>query len=467
MNTVAGQRIVVVGAGIAGAAATQVLRQRGVAVTVLEQRASPATAQLEVQGARVVIAELPPPGLLDDASEVVVSPGIPPHHPVVTAASAAGLEVYSEPELAWRLRRPGAAPWLAVTGSNGKTTTVTMLAAILRAAGLRAAALGNIGEPLVTDAATDYDVLAVELSSQQLHWSRLLAPQVAAILNLAEDHLEWHGDLAAYGAAKAAIWRGAGTAGDTIAVGNLDDDWVADRLSRLSARTVGFTLHEPQPGQLGVVDGYLVDRAFDRRPGAGTRLASAADIRPAGRHNVANAVAAAAMARAYGVPADAVARGLAEYQPQPHRSAVVATVRGVTYVDDSKATNPHAALGTLTAYPRIVWIAGGQLKGVAVDELVAQVAGRLAAVVLLGVDRAQLAAALARHAPHIPVVEVGSTDDGAMREVVQAAAGMARPGDAVVMAPAAASKDMFASFAHRGEAFAAAVHALTGPGVRS
>jgi UDP-N-acetylmuramoylalanine--D-glutamate ligase len=338
--------------------------------------------------------------------------------------------------------------WLGITGTNGKTTTTTMLAAILRAAGKRTAALGNIGEPLVE--ATEYDVLAVELSSFQLHWSRDLAVPVGALLNLADDHLEWHGTFDAYAQAKVAIWRGGGTA-----VGNLDDPLVAELLSKAPGRRVGFTIEQPKQGQLGVEDGWLVDRAY----GNG-RLVEADRIRPPGIHNVSNALAAAAVALAYGVPPAAVAEGLTNYTPEPHRNAFVATVDGVSYVDDSKATNPHAAYASLTAYPRVVWVAGGQLKGVDVTDLVASVADRLAGAVLLGVDRARVTEALARHAPQVPVVEVGTTDDGAMGEVVRAAARLARPGDTVLLAPAAASKDMFVSYAHRGDAFAEAVREL-------
>jgi UDP-N-acetylmuramoylalanine--D-glutamate ligase len=443
-----GRPVVVAGAAVAGAAAARALLRRGAAVTVVDRQASAATEELATAGARVVVADQPPAGLFESVTDLVVSPGFAPHHPLVTAALAAGLEVYSEPELAWRLRGADAPPWLAVTGTNGKTTTVTMLAAILRAAGLRTAAVGNIGEPLVD--LTGHDVLAVELSSQQLYWSRSLAPAAGALLNLAPDHLEWHGSFEAYVEAKTAIWR-AGTR-----IGNLDDPRVA-RL--LPAGGVGFTIGEPKPGQLGVVDGVLVDRTAGE-----VALAPATGIRPAGEHNVANALAAAALARAHGVPPAAVRDGLAGYQPEPHRNARVATVAGVTYVDDSKATNPHAALASLSAYPRVVWVAGGQLKDVDVTELVATVAPRLAGAVLLGVDRAQIAAALARHAPRLRVVEVAGTDDGAMGEVVRAAAALAAPGDTVLLAPAAASKDMFVSYAHRGDTFAAAVQALPDPG---
>jgi UDP-N-acetylmuramoylalanine--D-glutamate ligase len=445
--------VLVAGAGVAGTAAARALLHTGAAVTVLDRRASAATDELNRAGATVVIADEPPPGLLDTVSEVVVSPGFAPHHPLVVAALAKGLDVYSEPELAWRLRGPDAPAWLAITGTNGKTTTTTMLAAILAAAGLRTAALGNIGEPLVE--ATGYDVLAVELSSFQLHWSSTLAPQAGALLNLADDHLEWHGTFAAYAHAKEAIWRAATPGGGGLALGNLDDPRVADALSRVKGRAVGFTVDRPEPGQLGVEDGWLVDRAF--RAG---RLIEAERIRPPGIHNVSNALAAAGLALAYGIGAESVHSGLSGYVPEPHRNAFVAEVDGVTYVDDSKATNPHAAYASLTAYPRIVWVAGGQLKGVDITDLVRSVADRLTGAVLLGVDRAELATALARHAPRVPVVEVASTDDGAMGEVVAAAARLAQPGDAVLLAPAAASKDMFVSYAHRGDAFAAAVRAL-------
>jgi UDP-N-acetylmuramoylalanine--D-glutamate ligase len=450
-NRYAGRRVLVAGAGVAGAASARALLGAGAEVTVVDRADSAKLAELRDAGARIVVGD----GLdrLGDVADLVLSPGFAPHHPLAVAAAAAGLEVYSEPELAWRLRGPGAAEWLAITGTNGKTTTTTMLAAILAAAGRRTAALGNIGEPLVfaaTDSSAAYDVLAVELSSFQLHWSSSLAPQAGAILNLADDHLDWHGGFDAYAGAKTAIWRSAAAGG--VAVGNLDDPRVAGLLSRVAGRRVGFTLAEPAPGQFGVADGRLITD--------GVELMPVDEIRPPGAHNVANALAAAALALSYGVDAAAVRAGLAGYVPQAHRNAYVTTVGGVAYVDDSKATNPHAALASLTAYPRVVWIAGGQLKGVDVSDLVVAVADRLAGAVLLGVDRADVAAALARHAPRVPVVEVTRADDGAMADVVRSAARLAGPGDTVLLAPAAASLDMFAGYARRGEAFAAAVRAL-------
>jgi UDP-N-acetylmuramoylalanine--D-glutamate ligase len=437
---------------MAGTASARALLAAGAEVTVLDRAEMPSFPELRAAGATVLASDAPPPGLLDKVDDVVVSPGFPPTHPLAVAALAAGRDVYSEPELAWRLRGPDAPVWLGVTGTNGKTTTTTMLAAILAAAGKRTAALGNIGEPLVFAGTGDaFDVLAVELSSFQLHWSSTLAPLAGAILNLADDHLDWHGGFDAYAQAKTAIWRSA-AAGCGSAVGNADDPRVREMLALVDGRTVTFGLGRPAPGGYGVVDGMLVE--------GDTALIAADLIKPAGVHNVANALAAAALARAYGVGVGAVRDGLAGYTPEPHRNAHLSTVAGVAYVDDSKATNPHAAAASLTAYPRVVWIAGGQLKGVDITGLVRTVADRLAGAVLLGVDRAEVAAALARHAPDVPVVVVDRTDDGAMAEVVRAAVDLAKPGDTVLLSPAAASRDMYVSYAERGDAFAAAVRSL-------
>ncbi len=437
---VTGRTVVVCGARFAGQAAARALLARGARV-VLVDRERPAGTEPLVAAGVTFADELPA-----DAALVVTSPGWPPTHPLFAAAGARGIEVIGELEFAWRLRAASAAAWLVITGTNGKTTTVRMLESMLLAAGKRALAVGNVGVSII-DAVTDaqpYDVLAVEASSYQLYWSSTIRPAAGAFLNLAPDHLDWHGSMAEYARAKTAVWAG------DVAIGNADDPAVA---ALLPAGGVSFTLGEPAEGQLGVARGRLVSRAFGDD---GLVLADAVAVRPAGAHNVANALAAAALARAYGVPPEAIAEGLRSFVPDPHRNQAVHTVGGITWVDDSKATNPHAARASLLAYPRIVWVAGGQLKGVDVDGLVAEVGGRLAGAVLLGADRAQVAASLARHAPEVPVIVVDSTDDGAMTEVVRAAAGLARAGDTVLLAPAAASYDMFTGYAARGDAFARA-----------
>ncbi len=442
-------KYLVLGARVAGAASALALHRLGHEVIVTDrQSADPA---LEAAGIEVIIGEPDPAMLLSGVDEVVVAPGIPPSHPVPVEAIARGLDVYSEPELAWRLRGENAPVWLAITGTNGKTTTTTMLASMLKAAGLRTAALGNIGLPLV-DAESGFDVIAVELSSFQLHWSSTLAPQAGAILNFADDHLDWHGDFDKYTLAKTAVWRGG------VAIGNIDDPLVEKALAQVPAhRKIGFTLGVPPKGCLGVVEDLLVDRTAD---GEAIEFGAVEMVKPSGFHNVANALAAAALARSAGVSHEAIRKGIEDYVPEPHRNAFVATVNGVSYVDDSKATNPHAALASLASYESIVWVAGGQLKGVDISDLVARIASRLRGAVVLGADRAEVIAALARHAASLPVVEVSRTDDGAMGEVVTAAAALAQPGDTVLLAPAAASLDMYTSYAHRGDAFATAVRRL-------
>ena len=399
---------------------------------------------------------------------VVTSPGWRPDQPLLAAAAATGIPVWGEVELAWRLRpREGAAPWLTVTGTNGKTTTVQMLASILRAAGLRACSAGNVGTP-VLEAVMDpepYDVIAVELSSFQLHWSHSLAPQASACLNVAPDHVDWHGSLDEYAAAKGKVYANT----EVACVYNVEDErtrrLVEEAEVQDGCRAVGFTLGIPGLSELGVVDDVLADRAFvEQRRTAAAELATFDDLRgdapsPA-PHLVANALAAAALARAHGVPAGAVRAGLRAFVPEPHRIAEVGTVDGIRWVDDSKATNPHAARASLAAYEHVVWVAGGLLKGADVEDLVAGAAERLRGVVLIGRDRAAIAQALARHAPDVPVVDVERTDTGAMDLVVREARALAHEGDVVLLAPAAASMDMFADYGARGDAFVAAVHRL-------
>jgi UDP-N-acetylmuramoylalanine--D-glutamate ligase len=238
-----------------------------------------------------------------------------------------------------------------------------------------------------------------------------------------------------------------------VAIGGVDDPYVAKLLINSPAqRKVGVTLDEPLDDQLGIQHGKLVDRAF-----AYEDLVDAADVTPGGPPGLTDALVAAAVARAYGAPAQAVADGLRAYRPAAHRAAVVAKLAGITYVNDSKATNPHAAAASIRAHDRVVWIAGGLLKGASVDELVAEAAPRLAGVVLIGQDRDVIAAALARHAPDVPVRQVAPGDDDAMTRVVELAGALARPGDVVLLAPAAASMDMFTDYGHRGRAFAEAV----------
>lgn len=466
-----GRRVLVTGAGVSGRSIVGYLRSRGAQVTVAD-RNPPADLP---DGVAVIAPGDPLPAGIE---LVVTSPGWRHDSWLLVAAQAAGIEVIGDVELAVRAdnyaktARPSrpSRPWLVVTGTNGKTTTIGMVESILRAAGKRAVASGNVGLGILdaVAASPEHEVIAAELSSFQLDYTDSLVPAAGAVLNLAEDHLDWHGSMDAYRAAKAKALIG------PVAVAVVDDANAAQMLADSpAARKIAVSAGEPVSGwsgSLGVRGGQLIDEAF----GAGT-LVAADEIRPAGSHNLSNALTAAALCLSIGITGQQVAAGLRAFEPGGHRNVLVGTVDGVGYVNDSKATNPHAARASLLAYPRVVWIAGGQLKGAAIDDLVAEVADRLAGVVLLGADAAVIDAALARHAPEVPRKWVSGTDHrvvtgagvmnvGVMNEVVRQAAAMAHPGDVVLLAPAAASLDMFTSYGARGDAFADAVEQLA-PGL--
>ncbi|HET7328378.1 MAG TPA: UDP-N-acetylmuramoyl-L-alanine--D-glutamate ligase [Nocardioidaceae bacterium] len=458
-------RVVVAGLGVSGFAAADSLVHLGAQVTVVDERAGAAETDkatlLQILGADVRIGAGSTAALPRPVDLVVTSPGWRPSAPLLTAAAARGVPVWGEVELAWRLRDPDHhTPWLAITGTNGKTTAVSMLSSMLTAAGLRAPAVGNVGTPIL-QAVMDpepFDVLAVELSSFQLHWTHSMSAQAAAVLNIAEDHLDWHGSMHRYVDAKATIYERAQVACVYNADAPVTEQMVREAEVVEGCRAIGFTQGVPQIGMLGVVDGVLADRAFvDDREVSAAELGSVADVTPAGPHNVANALAAAALARAHGVSPAAVRQGLRAFQPAAHRIAPVASIDGIAYVDDSKATNPAAAAASLQSFDSVVWVAGGLAKGAAFDDLVQQVRDRLRAVLLIGRDRGVIADALARHAPDVPALEVDAADHEVMDRVVRVAADVAQPGDTVLLAPGCASMDQFTDYAARGDAFAAAV----------
>ncbi|EFQ84336.1 UDP-N-acetylmuramoyl-L-alanine--D-glutamate ligase [Aeromicrobium marinum DSM 15272] len=467
-----GVRAVVAGLGVSGYAAADTLLFLGADVTVVDDvepqgAAAEKATLLEILGADIRTGAGSSSSLPTGPSAptlVVTSPGWSPSTPILVEAAGRGLPVWSEVELAWRLRGEDAAPWLGVTGTNGKTTTVQMLDAILRADGLRSAAVGNVGRP-VLEAVMDpepYDVLAVELSSYQLHWSSSLSCRASTVLNVAPDHLDWHGSHVAYAAAKGRIYQHAQVA----CVYNVQDpateQLVVDAEVVEGCRAIGFTLGLPGPGMIGLVEDVMADRAFvvDRQSNAaelGTLADLATPAGPAAPHVVADALAAAALARAHGVSQRAVRDGLRGFSPDAHRIADVATIDAIRYVDDSKATNPAAALASLRSFDHVVWIAGGLAKGATFDDLVGTAREHLRGVVLIGTDRDVVRDALRRHAPEVPVIEVLNGETDLMDRVVDAATSLARSGDVVLLAPGCASMDQFRDYAHRGDAFADAV----------
>nr|WP_227467935.1 UDP-N-acetylmuramoyl-L-alanine--D-glutamate ligase [Nocardioides lijunqiniae] len=471
-----GVRAVVAGFGVSGFAAADNLTHLGASVTALAEGARNAeelekAELLEILGARVLLHEGATATLPDDVDLVVTSPGFRPDAPLLVQAAERGVPVWGEVELAWRLRDPAHdTPWLCVTGTNGKTTTVQMLDAILRAAGLRSRAVGNVGTPIV-EAVMDpepYDVLAVELSSFQLHYTHSMSPQAAAVLNVAEDHLDWYAGpsgMEDYVADKGRIYERTQLACVYNVADPVTEELVREADVVEGARAVGFTLGMPGVGMVGLVEDILADRAFvEQRDSSAAELCTVGDLASDAPHFVQNALAAAALARAHGVSQAAVRDGLRGFRPDGHRIALVAEHDGVRWVDDSKATNPHAAQSSLLAYDPVVWVAGGLAKGARFDDLVLAARDRLKGVVLIGRDRQVIAEALSRHAPDVRVIavdggETGTQDDGRalMGRVVDAAAGLAGAGDTVLLAPGCASMDQFTSYAARGDAFAAAV----------
>ena len=467
----AGVRAAVAGFGVSGFAAADNLLFLGASVIAMDDNPTGKEQKADLLrslGADIRLGAGSTATLPDGIDVVVTSPGWRPDTPLLAQAHERDIPIWGEVELAWRLRDPAnAAPWLAVTGTNGKTTTVQMLDSILRAAGLRSVAVGTVGLPIV-EAVMDpepYDVLAVELSSFQLHYTSSMRPESAAVLNIAEDHLDWYpGEYAMgdYAADKGRIFEHVQRACVYNAEDPVTEELVLAADVEEGARAIGFTLGMPGVGMLGLVEDMLVDRAFiEQRASSAAELCTVADLASPAPHFVANALAAAALARAHGVSQTAVRDGLREFRPDGHRIATVAVHQGVEWVDDSKATNPHAAQSSLQAYDHVVWVAGGLAKGAHFDELVSKVASRLRAAVLLGEDRHVIAESLSRHAPDVPVIEIsaGETviEDSPMDAAVAAAGRLARPGDTVLLAPGCASMDMFANYGERGDRFAEAV----------
>jgi UDP-N-acetylmuramoylalanine--D-glutamate ligase len=470
-------KVLVVGLGVTGFSVADTLWELGSDVLVVTRDATPEhLAMLNALGVRYALTPTEDDAVAAAAEFtpdlVVVSPGVNPRHPLIAWANDQMVPIWGDIELAWRVRdKVAAAEWILITGTNGKTTTTQLTAHALRTSGFRAIAVGNIGIP-VLDAVREpagFDFLVVELSSFQLHWLPLvgegaLRPLSSAVLNVADDHIDWHGSMDAYRTAKGVVYANTKSVVLYSTVDPVTEALVRDANVAEGCEAIGFGFKTPDTGELGTVDGILVDRAFtaDRRNTAQeiVTIDHLAELGFASPHMILNILAASGLAIAAGSNAASVAESLESFEVDHHRCETITEHDGVRWVDDSKATNAHAANSSLRTFPSLVWIVGGLFKGVSIDELVQAHASRLKAVVVIGEDRTEPLRALSEWAPSVPVVEV--TDGDIMNTAVREAARLASAGDTVLLAPAAASMDQFVDYVDRGRQFADAVRAHTG-----
>jgi len=446
LQALADQKIAVLGAGVTGTAVLDFLVTRGINADLFDEKAPLAKREVD-----------------EPYDLAIVSPGWRVDHPIVTALRNLGCELLSEIDFAWKVKEEIAPEqkWIALTGTNGKTTTIQMVQSIFDYSSLRGIACGNVGEPVISvlNSGDTYDYLALELSSFQLEWSRFARFEAAALLNIAPDHIDWHGSFDNYATAKLRL-----LASSHIAVINGEDSESVLRASAWSGQKIFYFLDTPQPGELGLVENLLIDRAFVSDPSTAVDFAQLSDIRPTVPHNVSNAMAAAGLALAIGITHEEIREGLQNFTLDRHRLELVLERDGISWVNDSKATNPHAAAAALMSHISSIWIAGGLAKGAAMEALIERCSSRIKAAILIGQDAPIIATALSKGAPHIPYFLMPYSGDSAelMRDVVSKALELAEAGDTVLLAPACASMDQFKDYADRGEKFVASVREVVG-----
>ena len=441
----AAKKCLVIGAGVTGRSVEKALKKFGATTVLFDEKLSNTSD---------VTNQIP-----DGIQLAVVSPGWRLDHPVISKLKSSGIEVISEVDLAWKIKQVLAPDqrWIALTGTNGKTTTIKMVESIFKAAKINGAACGNVGETVIDAVIADkpYEYLAIELSSFQIEWSNLAKYEAVAVLNIAQDHIDWHGSFEAYALAKLKLLKQS-----SKVILNKSDPELSRRV--MADSVIWFSLETPNAGELGVVENLLVDRAFSLSPAQANEISELVDITPTVPHNILNALAAAALALAIGVNYELIKSGLKNFSPDHHRMELVINKNEINWIDDSKATNPHAAIASLLANFNVVWIAGGLAKGASMNELAQRCSSRIKSVILIGADRELIAEAFKEKSPAIEIYRVDQISDAKklMEDVVFQAINIAKPGDTVLLAPACASMDQFNSYAERGQLFAQAVKAL-------
>ena len=443
IDSLKGAKCILFGAGVTGAPTLDYLKSKGATIISVDEKVQGDGIKHTLEKKDLVGVGL-----------AIVSPGWRVDHPLISLVRESGIELISEIDLAWKVKQqicPNQR-WIALTGTNGKTTTVQMLESMLIESGINAKACGNLGytaiEAVVNSRA---DILALELSSFQLEWSNLAHFEAGAILNIAEDHIDWHQSFEKYLAAKLKISQLA-----DLVILNKDDQHLAKRGKTLSKPITWISLQVPSKGEIGLVENLIVDRAFIK--GDAEALFEISDVTPSVGHNVSNAMAAAALARSVGAKPDAIANALRNFKLDHHRLEVVHKSGGITFINDSKATNPHAAIAALYSQMESIWIAGGLAKGAAMDELAQKCQSRIKAAILIGSDAPIIKDALLKQAPNLAIYTTDLNLKGldVMRSVMSIVKEIAVSGDVVLLAPACASMDQFKNYADRGESFTAA-----------
>jgi UDP-N-acetylmuramoylalanine--D-glutamate ligase len=445
IDALRGLDLVIVGAGVTGKALHDFALSHGALVSMVDDR---------VDGA---LRSLP-----ERCALAIISPGWKPDHPVIEEIRARGIPHLSEIDFAWEMKRQIAPEqrWIGLSGTNGKTTTIQMVENIMRSAGVAGVACGNVGRTVIESITPEIDMLAIELSSFQIDWSELPRFEAIALLNISPDHIDWHGSFDRYRDAKLKLISLSKRSFINISDATLSRSW-PELTTASNSDLIPFHLGSPASGEIGLVEDLIVDRALVDDPMNAEVLVEVAVLPSSASHNVSNAMAAAALSKAIGIGADAITRGLATFVLDQHRLQVIGESKGVTWVDDSKATNPHAAMAAIFSFPSVIWIAGGLAKGASMDELVRATSSRVRAAILVGRDAPLIRAALEELNPSVKIVEVGATQGReVMREAVTFAKNLASRGDTVLLAPACASMDQFTSYKERGDLFQGAVKEL-------
>lgn len=440
-----GKNCLVIGAGVTGRSVHKALLKYGAASILFDENKS---------NHQDVVNKIP-----IDIELAIVSPGWRQDHKVFNELRERGAEIMSEIDFAWKVKQEIAPnqKWIALSGTNGKTTTIKMVESIFESANINGRACGNVGQTVIDSVCQEkpLDYLALELSSFQIQWSNFAKYEAVALLNISEDHIDWHGSFENYVSAKLKL-----SDHSKLVIANKNDPELSIRLT--NSAIIWYSLGTPAPGELGMVENLLIDRAFSQSASSAHEIAELSDVSPSVPHNISNALAASALALSIGISYENIREGLKKFKPDHHRMELILEKDQVRWIDDSKATNPHAAIASILSNFNVIWIAGGLAKGASMEALAKRCIDRIKAVILIGEDRELIAQSLQHVSENILLKRIDKLGSAKqlMFDVVRQAQELAQPGDTVLLAPACASMDQFTSYTERGELFQLAVKEL-------